>query len=1015
MKRLPGRLVLYVMAIVLSVGTLGIGAGKTALAAESIKAIAPDGSEIVITAVNRPVAAVNDMILYTRDNSGKQTDSNEWSTAAVVDDVEGKYIVSAIADKKGAVDIPSNGFVLFGNAASGQWVLDHLKAGDEVIVSGYTLPQPVIGPSLLLEDGSSYPVDALDEDRQPSLTVIYTHAYGEKTKPFDTDTVEYIVAGDVVVSRNTNGSAGTVIPGSGYVLSAAASGPLGMLEIGQGLRAFNLDIRILPARYAEIGQLPVGIDKLGGSRDLGQVVLYQPSYGSSTRTNPWGMEITVEGERVTRIVAIAPDPSRPGSYLDNDSPIPSNGFVLSIQSASPFYNQLNGKVAVGDSVKLVLDSLVYQAGKIGYDAFNPRTREDNPAGWDDANNVPFPGYRGLDQIIVYDRTYGERSGTNPWGNEIVVDARGLVISNGGNNNAIPEGGFVVSGVGTTAAWLASRVPIGATVTVDRAKKRVVVIFTPSSYLDKASIGIEQAERGIQASKARFLDVPYAQMAQQIAEAKAVMAQVQAKLEQGDQEGLLAMLNEMDRRVSDLAFMNYESRKVETRGLWLRPKETNLAQVKEHLDRIQATRINAIYLETWWDGYASYPSKQPDTALNPIYQGFDVLQAYIEEGSKRGIEIHAWVENFYVGQGHTSPVYDNHPDWWMISRKGDPYADLGNTKDYFLNPALPEARDYVLSIYKELVSKYDVAGIHLDFTRYPDSGDYTNDFSYDPYTRGLFKDRYGTDPIDLHPGDVLWDEWTRFRIDVINTFVDRIAHEVMPLRPGMKLTAAVWPNFELAPKTVLQEVKNWVDKNYMDQIFHMSYVPDTTLIAADAKRSLDLMGDKGLVASGVGTFINLTKQVLADQIDQVNRLGVAGTALFEFESLFNNGYDHELKLGLYRNEAIVPDYATTLPVYTMLEDVVRKMNEIYVPFGGMSSVDAKAIADDIRKETKKLQPRERWNHGKVVSLKSHLSKIVSDVQGRSSIQAEVKNRILTDLQACDHLLDIYLTKEGKSGQ
>jgi uncharacterized lipoprotein YddW (UPF0748 family) len=35
--------------------------------------------------------------------------------------------------------------------------------------------------------------------------------------------------------------------------------------------------------------------------------------------------------------------------------------------------------------------------------------------------------------------------------------------------------------------------------------------------------------------------------------------------------------------------------------------------------------------------------------NPMYRGFDVMEAYIKEAHARGMEVHAWVEDFLVGQ------------------------------------------------------------------------------------------------------------------------------------------------------------------------------------------------------------------------------------------------------------------------------------------------------------------------------------------------------------------------------
>ncbi|MBB6673302.1 family 10 glycosylhydrolase [Cohnella nanjingensis] len=870
--------------------------------------------------------------------------------------------------------------------------------------------QPLAAPQIVLEDGRTLTVAAVDQERQNDQLAVYTRNYGEKTKPFASGTVEYIVADGAVVVKSAEGSQGTFIPTTGYVLSASgtAAAALGDLAIGALVETRDLNIPVLPSKYFTVQGVAVGIDRVDGPRGAGEVVLYQPAYGPSTRQNAWGMELAVSGGKVTKVTDVRTD-SNTGAYLDNDTPIPADGYVVSIQSGSSFYDRLTGKVAVGDPVELVTDSLIYSAGKMTYDAFNPKTREDNPGGWDDVGNTPYPGMRGTDQLIVYDSSYGASTGTNPWGFEAVVNDRGFVIASGGNDNAIPAGGYVLSGHGAKNTWLTKNALVGAKVRIDKVNKQVLLIFTPESYLDRATISVDNAEKALQTSRSQFLDVPYKQIEQKIAEAKTLRDQAKTAIESGATGGLFALLNKLDQSISDTHFMNFESRKVDNRGLWLRPKETNLAQVREHLDRIQATNINSIYLETWWDGYTIYPTKVQDSAQNPIYQGFDVLKAYLDEGKKRGIEIHAWVENFFAG----GPVVERHPDWLLISRKGDNYeVGTNGAKWYWLNPALPQARDFVSAVYKELLQKYDVDSLHLDYARYPGSGDYTNDFGYDAYTRDLFKKQAAVDPLELHPGDAHWDEWLQFRADIINSWVDRLVSEARKTAPGIIVTAAVWPNYDEAPKSHAQQTKYWTDHNYIHNLFHMSYVPDATIIVQDLKSSLAVANGRAFVTSGIGTFIDLTKTELVRQIDEAVKNGADGTALFEFESLYDYGYDRELTLGVYRNKAVMPDYRTTKPLYTLLADMARKIDEVYVPLGGMNAMDAAELKKDLNNAMNVLQPDKKFNHGIATSAKQKLGKLEQTLAGAKSVQTEAANRIRFDLNFAGRIVDLYFVKEGE---
>jgi hypothetical protein len=69
--------------------------------------------------------------------------------------------------------------------------------------------------------------------------------------------------------------------------------------------------------------------------------------------------------------------------------------------------------------------------------------------------------RGADQLIVYNSDHASTTTkTNPWGSEVVVSG-GVVVSAGGGDSAIPADGFVVSGHGSAAEWVAMNLEVGA--------------------------------------------------------------------------------------------------------------------------------------------------------------------------------------------------------------------------------------------------------------------------------------------------------------------------------------------------------------------------------------------------------------------------------------------------------------------------------------------------------------------------------------------------------------------------
>lgn len=168
-----------------------------------------------------------------------------------------------------------------------------------------------------------------------------------------------------------------------------------------------------------------------------------------------------------------------------------------------------------------------------------------------------------------------------------------------------------------------------------------------------------------------------------------------------------------------------------------PSEPGLstAQLKREitslLDGAQGLGLNAIFLQVRPCGDAIYPSKlYPWSHYLTGEQGrapeggFDPLAFWIEQAHQRGIALHAWINPFRVTQGGAdmqmaeNNLANTHPEWTVR------YSD-GNL---YVNPGIPEARDYIVSGVQELLDHYELDGIHFDDYFYP-GADFDDDAEY----------------------------------------------------------------------------------------------------------------------------------------------------------------------------------------------------------------------------------------------------------------------------------------------
>ena len=112
-------------------------------------------------------------------------------------------------------------------------------------------------------------------------------------------------------------------------------------------------------------------------------------------------------------------------------------------------------------------------------------------------NIQYDGIncsRGTGDLIIYTDAYGERTNTNEWGGEAVIGPDNKVISVGGNNNIIPEGGFVVSGheqAGSAMrSWINKNIKVGYYVYYN---ERTQVLTVSTEPIDTSSAMFYEVE------------------------------------------------------------------------------------------------------------------------------------------------------------------------------------------------------------------------------------------------------------------------------------------------------------------------------------------------------------------------------------------------------------------------------------------------------------------------------------------------------------------------------------------
>ena len=205
----------------------------------------------------------------------------------------------------------------------------------------------------------------------------------------------------------------------------------------------------------------------------------------------------------------------------------------------------------------------------------------------------------------------------------------------------------------------------------------------------------------------------------------------------------------------------ENPKREFRGAWMhtvfqdqyhkQSTEQNKKYLRDQLDKLKDAGINAVIFQVRPQSDAFYQSNlEPwsrfltdnGNAPDPYW---DPLQFMIEESHARGMELHAWLNPYRVTSSKNqvlpkNHIYHKHPEWF-VRYDGKLYFD----------PALPESREFITKVVTDIVSRYDVDGIHFDdyFYPYPVKGQaFPDDNSYAKYGNGKKRDDWRRENVDL---------------------------------------------------------------------------------------------------------------------------------------------------------------------------------------------------------------------------------------------------------------------------
>lgn len=293
-------------------------------------------------------------------------------------------------------------------------------------------------------------------------------------------------------------------------------------------------------------------------------------------------------------------------------------------------------------------------------------------------------------------------------------------------------------------------------------------------------------------------------------------------------------------------------------------------------------FTAILPNMLWGGVAFYPSEVLPTHSDVEKRG-DQIALCLAACKKHGVECHVWKVNWNMGW--------RTPKEFMESMKKAGRTQVqfnGKPMDRWLCPTHPENQRLEIDSMVEVVANYDVAGIHFDYIRYPGKENCFCSCCLAAFEKTLGR-KIPSWPGDVFKDDELKEPWFAFRRNNITTVVAAVAKSAREIRPGIKISAAVFTQPSLDRDIIGQDWGLWCDEGYLDFVCPMDYTHENDHFRSLVENQIRIAG-KVRCYPGIGLSVWPERGDLVKLIEQINitrRYETGGFTVFNYGTVEAN--------------------------------------------------------------------------------------------------------------------------------
>lgn len=350
--------------------------------------------------------------------------------------------------------------------------------------------------------------------------------------------------------------------------------------------------------------------------------------------------------------------------------------------------------------------------------------------------------------------------------------------------------------------------------------------------------------------------------------------------------------------SEAYFLSHTSIETEGRAVW---NHSGLGAYPGDWNRsakeLAAAGINMIFPNMAWAGVAHYPSQVLPQSKTFAQYG-DQLAQCVTAAQTHGLEVHAWKITWNL-EGAPKEFVEKlrEAGRTQVSATGKPLN--------WLCPSHPENVQLELESILEIITNYDVEGIHLDYIRYPGSHAC---YCEECRQRFVFATRQ---EIKKWPAEVLpktgryADRYIAWRTQQITRLVRLLDKRTREAVPDIKISAAVFGSYPACVTSTGQDWIAWAQAGYIDFVCPMNYTEDTDYFTELLVNQLALLPKGFAIYPGIGATASnslLKPDAVVEQIYLSRSLGGSGWAIFDYSLDISEAVLPALRMGVGKRKA-----------------------------------------------------------------------------------------------------------------